>query len=164
MHLHLLSPLPLLPILSLLHSTTASALPHPQSQSPHQQRQQDPSTCLAKSLSLKTLKIANTYIDRGSPFNRENTTVSFTVANPAVGTTATCSASAIALTPNGIGSDPYVYYPCTVGVVDGGENGLGGLGGVTGVTGAITARFQYDATLNFLTVDQSWGCVGGDGS
>ncbi len=104
----------------------------------------DSSECLAKAHALTTVTITNTEIIRGSPFNRENTTVSFNVANPATGVSAKCAASSVAMTPNGIGSDPYQWYDCEV-AEEGKELNL-------------KAKFQYDATLNFLTVRGSWVC------
>jgi hypothetical protein len=101
-------------------------------------------SCLDQSLALKTVTITNAYINRGSPFQQETTTVSLTVSTPALGITAKCNATSIALTPNGIGSDPYVWYPCEVG-----QNEV-----------EATVRFQYDATLNFLTVEGRWVCEG----
>ncbi|KAK5662682.1 hypothetical protein OQA88_8598 [Cercophora sp. LCS_1] len=101
--------------------------------------------CLTKSLALKKVTLANAEIIRGSPFNKENTTVSFTVSNPLTGATTRCNASDVALTPNGIGSDPYKWYACLTEPE--GPEGSG-----------HKSRFQYDATLNFLTVEESWGC------
>jgi len=116
--------------------------------------------CLDKSLALKSVTITNTTIDRGSPFNRENTTVTFRVANAATGVSATCNASDVAMTPNGIGSDPYKWYDCVLDAHDDDgddettsdpekekERGI-----------RLVAKFQYDATLNFLTVSQTWVC------
>lgn len=132
------------PLCFLSLALTASALPSSFA---------DPD-CLAKARALKTVTITNTVIDRGSPFNRENTTVTFHVANAAAGVSATCSASDVALTPNGIGSNPYKWYDCALDAAAGGtpDPRLG-----------LVAKFQYDATLNFLTVNQTWVC-GGEGS
>jgi len=80
---------------------------------------------------------------KGSPFNSENSSVSFQLFNTATNIDAQCSAYSIALTPNAIGSDPYQWYNCFMEARD----------------PRMAAKFRYDATLNHLTVDETWVCA-----
>ncbi|KAK3346542.1 hypothetical protein B0T25DRAFT_280266 [Lasiosphaeria hispida] len=107
--------------------------------------------CATSSLALKTLTLTTTQITRGSPFQNENTTVAFHLANPATGAAARCAASSTALTPNGLASDPYRWYECAT-------EGAGTAEAATQVA-ATGTRFQYDGTLHFLTVNSSWVCL-----
>ncbi|KAK3317061.1 hypothetical protein B0H66DRAFT_626824 [Apodospora peruviana] len=117
-------------------TTTASDIP------PLALVDQPDASCLSKSLLLTNLTIYAAQVFKGSPFQAENSSVSFQLFNAATNTDAQCSAYSIALTPNAVGSDPYQWYNCFMESRD----------------PRMTARFQYDATLNHLTVNERWVC------
>ncbi|KAM7223100.1 hypothetical protein V8F06_001656 [Rhypophila decipiens] len=100
------------------------------------------SDCITRSSALQNLTITSVSIFKGSPFERENSSVSFQLFNTAIQIDAQCSAYDIALTPNAIGADPYKWYDCFMESRD----------------ARMSARFRYDATLNHLTVDERWVC------
>ena len=112
----------------------------------------EPADCLARSRALRNVTITDTEIVRGSPFRNETTSITFRLANPAAATDAACAANSTALTPNGYFSDPYLWYDCVVTPRASEENTTTRL------------RFQYDATLNYLTVNQTWVCPPGAGA
>ncbi|KAK0724988.1 hypothetical protein B0H67DRAFT_641460 [Lasiosphaeris hirsuta] len=107
--------------------------------------------CAASSLTLQTLTLTTTQITRGSPFQKENTTVAFHLANPATGGAARCAASSAALTPNGVASDPYQWYECATEDV--------GTAEAAPLVAPTRTAFQYDGTLHFLTINSSWVCL-----
>ncbi|KAM7192723.1 hypothetical protein V8F33_008184 [Rhypophila sp. PSN 637] len=98
--------------------------------------------CITRSSALQNLTITSVSVFKGSPFERENSSVSFQLFNTAIQIDAQCSAYDIALTPNAIGADPYKWYDCFMESRD----------------ARMSARFRYDATLNHLTVDEKWVC------
>lgn len=98
--------------------------------------------CITQSSGLQNLTITSLAIFKGSPFAREPSSISFQLFNIAIQIDAQCSAYDVALTPNAVGADPYKWYDCFMESRD----------------PRMSARFQYDATLNHLTVDEQWVC------
>lgn len=98
--------------------------------------------CTAQSLHLGNLTISNTMIYGGSPLQGQNTSISFHIINWATGINSTCAADGVALTPNGIGSDPYIWYDCAN----------------VNSNQTTKASFQYNAQINELTFNETWIC------
>jgi len=112
--------------------------------------------CLTRSLALTSLAISSASITRGNPLSLANSSISFELYNGALDRSARCAAFGPALTPNGVGADPYLWYDCSMIDPAPGEPQGGG-------PGDVTARFRYDAVINHLTVNETWGCVDGVG-
>ncbi|KAH8908295.1 hypothetical protein BR93DRAFT_935982 [Coniochaeta sp. PMI_546] len=98
--------------------------------------------CTSESLHLGNLTISNTTIYGGSPLQGQNTSISFHIINSATGIDSLCAAQGVALTPNGIGSDPYIWYDCTN----------------VNANQTTKASFQYNAQINELTFNETWIC------
>ncbi|KAK3313202.1 hypothetical protein B0H66DRAFT_388091 [Apodospora peruviana] len=94
------------------------------------------------------LQVSSAYTNRGSPFQAYNSTISFILYNEAAHARGNCSAFGDALTPNGVGWDPYLWYDCTL--QSEGKN----------TTANVTTKFQYNSVLNEITLNQTWYCTG----
>jgi hypothetical protein len=99
--------------------------------------------CTSDSLALKSLTVSQGEILSGNPLRGQNSSLTFQFTNPATGNIANCSAAGPQITPNGIGSDPTIWYDC-----------------VNGATSSTTrTSFQFEPTLVQLTINQTWSCT-----
>ncbi|KAK3317298.1 hypothetical protein B0T19DRAFT_468887 [Cercophora scortea] len=136
-------------LLFLLSSAIAASLLNPSPLLPHNYRTRttlaprDSDSCYAKSLALTNFTIYAAQVLKGSPFKQENSSISFQLFNTATDTDAQCSAHSAALTPNSNSADPYIWYGCFMESRD----------------PSMAAKFRYDATLNFVTINETWTCL-----
>lgn len=103
---------------------------------------QPPTGCKSLSLLLRTLKVTNTTVYGGNPLRGQNTSITFALHNSATGATVSCAAENAALTPNGLASDPYLWYDCSAAEA----------------SPSTKSAFQYDAMLSMLSINQTWTC------
>ncbi|KAK3689040.1 hypothetical protein B0T22DRAFT_513101 [Podospora appendiculata] len=103
----------------------------------------DSDNCYAKSLALTNFTIYAAQVLKGSPFKQENSSIAFQLFNTATNTDAQCSAYSAALTPNSNSADPYIWYGCFMESRD----------------PSMAAKFRYDATLNYVTINETWTCL-----
>lgn len=134
--------LPKLASIALWHrsSTIANFVQNTTSHEVHMTRNAE--DCTSRSAALVNLTVVNTQIVLGNPLSRENSSIVFQLRNPATGVEGECAAHGPALTPNGVGSDPYIWYNCFV----------------ESRNPSITKMFQYDSVINQLSVNETWIC------
>jgi len=99
--------------------------------------------CIINSTSLKSLTAFQTQLAYGNQTNGDDNVIEFRLYNPAIDVSTECSGHGAALN----GSDASAPYWCFVESRD----------------PRITATFQFDATTNKLSVNETWVCdvVGG---
>jgi hypothetical protein len=128
--------------LALLQALVVSTAPSPQATT-------DPSTdtCAVDSKALKTLTVTALDFFNGNPLQAQSSSSSLTlsVRNPITSDLANCSAAGVALTPQAIGSDPYIWYQCKVDASE----------------AQLTASIQFNALINEVSVNETWVCGNG---